>query len=528
MRSQAIPQISKATTIPAPIKGLNAYDSIVSMPDGFALVLRNLYAQPYGCQVRRGSVVHCELSGRVETIASHNVSDPKLYAFADEGSLSVIYDVTVPNANPPIIDATLTNARWQYINFPNAAGVNLVAVNGADNMIWIQANGNYVRISSGDGSINTIAGVDPKALVHVVAHQKRLWFVEKDSTKGWYLPPDQIYGVAKFFDFGPLMSRGGRVVQIVTWTLDDGEGADDHLAIITSEGQVIVYKGTDPEGADTWGLAGVYHAGTPVGNRPAVRYGGDVMILTTGGLVLLSTLLVSTKLNPNEIAPSKYVQQIISRSASLTRDRFGWQPFIFLPENMILVNIPVNDENATQLVMNDITKAWSQFIGWIAWCWETHKQLLFFGTEGAVYRAWEQYTDGAVVSDTGVVTAGEDIRSEAQTSFSYFGTLGVQKHYKMVRPTIMSQGYFNIALSCNTDFVFDNPVSPVPFSLSKFGKWDEGLWDQAVWAGGLTTYKRWAAVEGIGTAAALRMLLTTNSETYWPTTDWLYEVGGVM
>ena len=46
----------------------------------------------------------------------------------------------------------------------------------------------------------------------LTAHQKRMWFVQKNTTRGWYLPPDQIYGTAKYFDFGPLMTMGGTQV----------------------------------------------------------------------------------------------------------------------------------------------------------------------------------------------------------------------------------------------------------------------------------------------------------------------------
>ena len=46
MKQRGIQQVSAVTTTPAPVRGLNSYDSIVSMPKGFALVLRNCYAQP--------------------------------------------------------------------------------------------------------------------------------------------------------------------------------------------------------------------------------------------------------------------------------------------------------------------------------------------------------------------------------------------------------------------------------------------------------------------------------------------------
>jgi hypothetical protein len=529
MRFAPTPQVSNVLSRPAPVKGINAYDSIISMPEGFALILRNLFAQPYGVQVRRGYVRHCEgLDGPVETVMSHNKSTSKLYAFAQGTVSATLYDVTAANAVPVVKDDTLTNARWQHINFPNVAGVNLVAVNGADDMLWIKPDNTIQMVIAGDGTSNTISGVDPKDLIHVYSHQKRLWFVEKDTTSGWYLPPDQIFGVAEQFDFGPNWTRGGTLSQIITWTIDDGNGADDHLAAISTEGEVSIYQGIDPAAVETWGLQGVYYAGAPVGRRAATRYGGDVAILTQYGLVMLSDLLKSTKVNPTEENSGKYIQQLVSSAVTSTGDLFGWQLFIFPGANMVMLNIPSTLNNSYQFVMNDITKAWSEFIGYNAHCWELHQQLPVFGSLGAVYRAWEQHTDDARVGNDNVIIPGAAIRAEAQTAYTNFGQQVINKHYKMIRPSLLSSGQFNVSIACNVDFSFQSTQSPVAFDSYQPGRWDEDYWDNARWAGGLIAYNEWITVLGIGFVASLRILITSTAETYWATTDWLFENGGVM
>ena len=120
MRFQSTPQVSQVITRPAPIKGINAYDALIAPTEGFALILRNLFAQPYGVQVRHGYVRHCEgLDGAVETVMSHNTSPPKLYAFSAGDPDAILYDVTAPNTAPVSKINDLTNARWQHINFPN-------------------------------------------------------------------------------------------------------------------------------------------------------------------------------------------------------------------------------------------------------------------------------------------------------------------------------------------------------------------------------------------------------------------------
>ena len=530
MIAQGIPQNSKLSVRPAPVKGINAYDALGFMPEGFALTLRNLYAQPYGCQVRRGFVRHASgLIGDVETIMSHNTDSPVLYAVAYDGSQASIYDVTAPNTvNPTPIDSGYINARFQHINFPNPAGVNLIAVNGADDLVWIKPDGTIVNVTAGDGMGDTIKNADPTTFIHVYSHQKRLWFVEKDSTRAWYMPPDQITGDATMFDFGPLWVRGGYLMQIITWTLDDGNGADDHLAAISSQGEVAIYQGLDPSNADSWTLQGVYFAGAPVGRRAATRYGGDIIILTQFGVVQLSNLLKSTKVNPTEGDQSKYIQQLVSNAASLHFGQFGWQPFVFPAANMVMVNVPTTDTQRFQFAMNDITKAWSEFLGYEANCWELHNELPFYGSLGAVYRAWEQNTDDAVIAADGKVTLGSEIRWEAQTTFSFFDEGPYQKQFHLVRPVIVSQGQFRLSYAVNVNYSFGGASYPAAFTAYQPGVWDEGLWDDAVWAGGLRTFMGWLGAEGIGVNASLRLLGTSASETYWASTDWVYEKGGIL
>ncbi len=134
----------------------------------------------------------------------------------------------------------------------------------------------------------------------------------------------------------------------------------------------------------------------------------------------------------------------------------------------------------------------------------------FFGGFGAVYRAWEQFTDDAVVSDTGVVTPGKDIRAEAQTTYSNFGEQVINKHYKMVRPSILSGGQFSVSIAANVDFSFQSTQSPVAFTTYEPGRWDEDYWDNARWAGGLLAYNEWETVRGIGFVVALRMLIQSH------------------
>ena len=98
----------------------------------------------------------------------------------------------------------------------------------------------------------------------------------------------------------------------------------------------------------------------------------------------------------------------------------------------------------------------------------------------------------------------------------------------MVRPTLLCTGQFSVSLAANLDYSFQSVPSPVAFESYRPGYWDEDYWNSARWAGGLISYREWITVLGIGFVASLRMLITSNAELYWVSTDWLYEPGGVM
>ena len=511
-------QVSQLTTVPACVRGLNSYDAISAMPEGFALILRNFFAQPYGCQLRKGYVEHQSVTGNPETLMAHNKLVPKLYAVAGLGVL----DVTTPGGTPAVIPAlTVTSNRWQHTNFGNVAGVSMLAVDGIDFPIWFKPDGTIVQLTATD-----ITGADAKTFIDVIAHQKRLWFIQKDTNLGWYLPAEQIIGAAKSFDFGGVFNRGGTLNQLMTWTLDDGNGADDHLAAISTEGEIAIYQGIDPATVGSWQLQGVYYLGRPIGRRSATKYGGDLVVICEQGIVFLSKLLMSTKVNMNNIDEQKYIQQLLSNAATTNGTAFGWQTFVNPTDNQLLINVPAPGANNYQYVMNTITSAWSEFIGYSATCWELFGTRPFFAKDGKICRAWEGNTDAAYYN-AGKILPGQAIRGDVQTAFSYLNAPGLQKQVYMVRPTLLVNGPFNSAIRVNPDFNFTLNNAPSSSGATVPGKWDTAIWDSgAVWGAVSGSTKKWVSVSCLGTAAALRMSVVSSSELFWTSTEWLYEVGG--
>jgi len=144
----------------------------------------------------------------------------------------------------------------------------------------------------------SITGVNSNTFVNINLFKNRLWFVQEDNLKAWYLDPLSVGGAATALDLGGIARNGGYLQAMGTWTLDAGQGADDYAVFITNMGEVMIYNGTDPSVAETWLLKGVWQFGQTFNRRCYFKWNGDLLLLTQDGLVPLSAAVQSTRLDP--------------------------------------------------------------------------------------------------------------------------------------------------------------------------------------------------------------------------------------
>lgn len=512
------PNEFKPYTLPAPVGGLNAYDSLAVMPETDAIILQNWWPTSYGCSLRKGYIQWTTgLPSTVETVAGwyNSLGGQKLFAWSSTG----MYDISSRGAVGAAMVTGLTNARWQTVVLTNASGNYMIAVNGADNGIIYRTAG-VARIVLGDGiTTNTWAGLDPSNAVQLTVHQKRLWAVERDTSRGWYLPPDAIQGTFVSFDFGPQFRKGGFLQFLSTWTLDDGDGADDHLVAVSSNGEAVVYAGTDPNDSTKWGLVGVYDVGSPVsGRRSFVKAGGDLLLLTQKGVVSLSAELVSTKVESvNKPIVSNKIQQLISELITTYTSINGWELVYHAPLNMVLVAVPsVTAGSNIQLAVNAVITAWTMFTGMDAACWTSHNNLLYFGDyDGVVYQAWTGNSDNVLLDNTG----GSGVTAIAQQAYSYFGMRGNQKQVGLYKPTFVASGDISISSAIVYDFVDYTLPSPGAVPLPSGSLWGTGLWNSSFWSGGSNVVRNWLSAEGMGVCASIKLHVQSNDNVLWVSTD---------
>lgn len=504
--------VSTARSYQAPVGGWNARDALGAMPLNDAPIMTNFFPTTTNVWLRYGySQYATGISGQVETILAYNgVSAGKMFAVATSGN---IYDVTAGGAVGAAVVSALTNARFQYINTTTAGGSFLMAVNGSDKLEYYDGT-----TWSADGTTYTITGVNTVNCSNINLFKNRVWLVQENTLDAWYLPTNAIQGAATKFPLGGVAQKGGSLIAMATWTIDAGYGVDDLAVFITSQGEVIVYRGTDPSAAATFALVGVWQLGTPVGARCFMKYAGDMLYICQDGVIPMSAALQSSRLNPRVSLTDK-ITFAMSQAISLYGANFGWELMYFPKENQLYLNVPTSEgSQQQQYVMNTITKSWCNFTGWEANTWCLFNDSPYFGGDGFVGLAWDTLADNST-----------DIQAFCIQAFSDYGSSNVQKRFSMARFYLFTNGSPNILGEVNVDFDLSDSTAALAFSGTAAATWDSGVWDTGVWGTDLALQQNWQGVTGIGYYGAPVLKVSAQGiQVQWNSTTVVYEKGGVL
>ncbi len=500
---------AQSKSLPAPVGGWNARDSIADMDEKDAVILTNLFPSTTSVNLRGGySKFATGFGAQVETVMSYSgAATDKLFGIAG----GAVYDATAGGAVGASAISGLTNSRWQHINITTAGGNFIEMCNGADSVYTFDGTTWTDRSAA-------ITGVTSSTLININLHKNRIWFVQKDTLKAWYLPVQSITGAAEDYDLSAFCPHGGYLMAMGTWTIDAGYGVDDHAVFITSNGDCLVYRGTDPSSASTWALVGVWWLGSPIGRRCFVKYQGDLLLITQDGLLPLSKALQSARLD-TRVALTDKIQKATATAVTDYDSNFGWQVIPYPNKNALILNVPVQtNSNQQQYVSNTITGAWCNFTGWQANCFELYQNELYFGGTNFIGKAWDTNAD-----------AGTAIVGRGLQAFSYFGSSAKLKRFTMMRPTFYASSPPSVNGQINVNFD-DSPSTATLSTASAIGGlWDAGLWDTAIWGADLEISRLWQGAAGVGYCGAPNITTSTNSiELQWLSTDVVFEQGAIL
>jgi len=554
----AVAQQRRAVTasLPSPIGGWNARDSLAEMNPLDAVQMVNFFPTPTDVTLRKGyTKTSTGIAGAVLSLMSYaSPTTTKLFA----ATATIIYDASTSTATSSLTGNT--DGKWIHSMITTAGGSFMPAVNGVDPMVvydgtrWSRSattstaqtissitrggtgnltatlttasahnlvtgntitvagaipaefNGTfritvtggstltYTMATAPSGNASTvgtytinyfITGNNSNTFAYVNLFKERLYFVEENTLNFWYLPVDSINGAVTKFPLGGIFKNGGYLQAMGTWTIDAGYGVDDLAVFVTSNGEVAVYKGSNPSDPTDWSLIGIWNIGSTFARKCVFKYGGDILLLTQQGLVPLSAGLQSTRLDPRVNITDK-IFYAISQATDNYSSNFGWQINYLAKYNMLILNVPVTG-GTEQYVMHNITKSWCRFTNISANCWEMSDEDMYFGGTGFVARFYDSFAD-----------AGTNIKGFVQQAYSYFESRGQQKRFTLVRPILQTDnGVPTVLCGLSTDYETVDLTNQISFNpaILLTGEWDLDVWDNANWGGGLVTSKSWQGVQ---------------------------------
>lgn len=486
-----MPLKAKTATFPAPKRGWISNESLIgAMPDG-AEVLDNIFPTAQGARLRKGRTKHGTIAAACKMLMQYKSgAAEKMFA----ASASAIYDITAPadpDVSPSAAVGSLTSGDWSSVQFSTSAGEYLVIANGADT----------VREFDGSAwSVPTITGVTSSLLSQVWAFKNKLWFVEGGTQSAWYLATNAISGAATEFPLAGVFTMGGALLFGATWSLDSGNGLDDVIIFVTTEGEIAVYAGTDP--ATDFVLQGVYRISKPLGKNSTFKAGGDLAIMTEDGIVPVSEALRKDRSALQAVAITYPIEAawkdvIANRSAS-----FPFSVTLWSSQTLLLIGLPnVSSGGHIAFVANARTGAWCRFTGWDVQTSVVYADDLFFGdADGFIWQAEDGGTD-VTASYAGLWVpkfAEQNPTQKFAVHARFRGRTGTEQA---------------VGLACFGDYQIGSFVQTAAEAVTSEDAWGTGLWGTFIWGSSAaqTSLTDWQTVTGSGTSLSPAVYLPSNT-----------------
>lgn len=510
-------QISAVKSVPAPLGGWNARNPLAAMKPIDAIELNNWFPSTSTVDIRGGYKTDANsatgMTGNGKTLLVYNklAGSNQMFCMTASGT----YNVSSPGAVGASVLAR-TNGKHQWTMFGDGTSNWMIACNGVDKPAYYDGT-TWTAVDN--LTTPALTGVTSSNLVQPLMFKGRLMFIEIATLKFWYLAAGVAGGALTAFDLSGEFKRGGFLQAIGRWTRDAGDGADDVFVAVSSEGEAVVYQGTNPNSATTWKKVGSYYIGKPLGRRCLTQFGGDLIILTENGVFPLSGAMQSAVID-YKMALSFKIENAFTETARSYGNVFGWESILFPAYSALIVNIPLAEDGThEQYVMNTITKAWCKFTSWNAEDFAVFNGLLYFTTGTKVVQAWTGTSDGV-----------NNIVAYGKQAFNYFGNEGHQWKFMMFRPVLATNGNLSFLTDIDVDFSDVEMHGSATYTVISGAKWDVSNWDESYWASGIEVVKNWTSPStNVGYCAAGKIKIETNSLiVQWIASDYIMERGGVL
>lgn len=517
------PQRTVSIPIPAPNSGINRLDGLADMGPADSVQQFNLIPGQYGTRVRTGYREYCTNVGTsVRTIIPYTGSveaENALFAATPAG----IYDVSSSGAAPVLTHAfgtTTGDAGW-------GIWTNYTTIGGSFALYCDEVNG-YMHYDETTGlwTDGGVTGVTNSQLVFVMIFKSRLWFIQRDTGDAWYLPVGSITGAATKFSFGNKFKHGGTLQALYNWTVDGGEGIDDYLVAISSGGDVVVYKGTDPATATDWFQHGTWFIGPPpVGRRIGGSFGGELYLLSSYGVLPLSKLLSGTLVQQDDILLSKRITPLINAEMVLTRQTRGWEIRLVPTETLLLVSAPKQASQPNiQFVQSLNTQGWAVYRDVPYLTGDSWEGNFYIGDDdGRVLVHAGDLDDVSLAEDTSV-----QIEWALNMAFQDPGPFGTFKRIQLIRPIFFAEQAPSYNVEARYDYNLSEAMGAIDAPDPSGAVWDVAIWDVSLWGGEFIVVQDLRGGSGMGRAISVALNGRSGSKTILIKFEVMYDTGGLL
>ena len=578
---------AKTASVPAPIGGWNARDSIAEMQPMDAVQMINFFPTPTDIQLRKGwTKKSTGITGQVDTVITYPTSSGyKLFAFAG----TKIWDASTSTASA-VFDG-LSSAKMQFVNFSNTAGNWIVACNGQDPVVvydgtkWF-----FLATTSTAAAISTITHTGTTANVTTATAHGLV--TGNEITVSGAAPTDYngTYVITKTgantFTYVMATTPATNAITVGSYTVLGVTGADSSTFINVNLFKNRLYF-TQKNTLNCWyldvdSIAGV---ASPLYFGGIARIGGYLQAMGTWTIdagegaddyavfvTSMGEVIVYNGTDPTTAATwaLKGVWQLGQTFSRRCFTKWAGDLLLLTQDGLVPLASALQSSrldpriNITDKIYYPVSLAATNYYANFGW------QVIYYASENmlilnipvsdgieqyvmhTITKAWARFTgiqaycfvnsgdndlhfggDGYVGTFySGFSDNGNNITGAVQQAYSYFDTPGQLKRFTLVRPILQTDnGLPTVLCNISTDFQPVDNLGQVSFnpSILNTGKWDSATWDNKNWGGGLVTTKIWQGVTGLGFTGSINMTVASQGiEFHWASTDYVMEAGGVV
>jgi hypothetical protein len=480
-------------TLGAPTGGLNGRDSLTSMPDKDAYVLDNWFPNSTSVDTRNGSSDFATgIGATVESLEVYTgAAGAKLLAFGN----GKIFDASAVGAVGAALISSRTSDKATSAMFSNAGTQFLLIYTGSDQPLsYDGTNLTALTYTAMTGSQN--------AFFAALAFKGRLLIAQTGMLGFYYAAVGAIQGAVSYFDLSQQSLKGGSLAAIASYSQESmGSGPQDYAVFATTEGEYIMYTGSDPSSATAWGMVGRYVGPAPIGKKCWFKFRSDLYFITAEGILSFSQIRAMGE----EHSDTEYTTSRLGRiytDATTYQTTHGWTGLIYPRGNALVVNVPLGLTEADgyqQFVMNTTTNRWGRYTGWNGVCFTVFNKRLYFGT----------VTGKVVLADEGSTDNGTEIQAICRQAWNTFddgeGMGNADKQFHMAEFAVQADGLPAISANINVNYQDDPPGSAAAVAPPAGATWDVATWDVDDWAGAASTQTVSVSVGKIGYTSSIWM-----------------------